>query len=300
MRKLLLWSAIVIAVVMVPASAMAQSDADPDEGLLVRVGGDASLSPAEQAGLAVVVQGDLVVEGIVRTVVVVNGEVTLTGATVDTLVVVNGDAIVGDGTVITGDVWLAGSTLELSDLAQVDGEIRRDFEGAFVAGLWIFGLILAVGVAIAAVLLALAVAAIAPNLARSAGTVIRTDFGRVVVAGLVLWIALPIAAGLVAVTIIGLPAAFAVWFGVLPLVAVIGWVVAAIWLGELLVAREGGVGHPYLAAFLGALILIVAGLVPFVGWLVGWLAGLLGSSALALMAWRSFRTSPSATTTTEM
>lgn len=290
MRKTLVWCAVVIAIACMPAAAMAQTEQDADEGVLVRVGGDASVSPAETVGLAVVVQGDLVVEGTARTVIVVGGTATVVGASVDALIVVNGEAAIGDGTVITGDVWLANSSLELSDLAQIDGEIRRNFEGAFLAGLWVFGIILALGLAVTAILLVLGFAAIAPDLARRAGTVIRTEFGQVVIAGLILWIALPIAAGLVAVTIVGLPAAFTIWFAVLPIVAIVGWLVAAVWLGELLVARGGGVGHPYLAAFLGALVLVVAGLIPFVGWLVGWLAGLLGGSALALLAWRSFRT----------
>ena len=111
-----------------------------------------------------------------------------------------------------------------------------------------------------------------------------------VLAGLAFWLLLPLIAVLLLITLVGLPTAFAVWFGVMPVFAFVGYLATGIWLGELMVAREGGVGRPYLAAFVGTFVLVITSIIPGLGWLVGGLASLLGGSALALLAWRSLRT----------
>jgi hypothetical protein len=75
----------------------------------------------------------------------------------------------------------------------------------------------------------------------------------------------------------------------MPIFAFLGYIAVGIWLGELMVARDGGEGHPYLAAFVGTAVLLLVGIVPGLGWIVGMLASLLGGSALALLAWQAFR-----------
>lgn len=276
----------VIAAVLSPAAALAQEG--KDEGLLIRVNGDAELGIGESAGAVVVVSGDLLVEGTANTVVVVDGTVTLSGAEVDTLVVVRGTANLENETVIKGDVFLTDSTLNNDGTAEVAGSTHRDFEG-FLAGFWVFGILLALGLGVLAILGALTFAGVAPNTARSAGTAIRQDIGKVVLSGLGLWIVVPLLAGLLLFTIVGIPTTLAVWFGVIPIMWFLGYLVSGIWIGELIVARDGGVGHPYLAAFLGTMILVAIAWIPGIGALVGTIAAFLGSGALALLAWRNLR-----------
>lgn len=276
----------VVAAVLSPAAALAQDG--NDEGVLVRVNGDAELGVGETASVVVVVKGDLALEGTARVVVVVDGTATLTGAEVETLVVVRGTANLENGTVVTGDVFLTDSTLNNDGSAEVRGSTHRDFEG-FLAGFWVIGILLALGLGVLAILGALVFAGVAPDTARSAGTAIRHDLGKVVLSGLGLWILVPLVAGLLIFTVVGIPTTFAVWFGVLPIMGFLGYLVSGIWLGELLVAREGGEGHPYLAGFLGTLILVAIGWIPAIGALVGLVAGFLGSGALALLGWRNFR-----------
>lgn len=280
--------ALIIAVLAIPAAALAQAD-DAEEGVLVRVKGDAAVTASDDIGVVVVVRGNLVVEGSATTVVVVDGTVDVVGGRIDTLVVVRGEAVLTQGATVTGDVWLTDSTISQSDDSSVEGSVRRGFRGTWVAGLWIVGLVLGIGLAVLTVLGALVFAAVAPNVARRAGSAIRGDLGRVLLAGAIFWIVLPLLAGLLLITLIGIPTSLTVWFAVMPIFAFLGYIVIGILLGELIVARDGGEGHPYLAAFVGTVVLVLVGIIPGLGWVVGMLASLLGGSALALLAWQSFR-----------
>lgn len=280
---------VLFVVMMVLAPTVVGAQTEDDEGVLIRINGDAVLAADQDAGLALAIRGRLQVDGTAKTVVVVNGTVVLNAATVDTLVVVRGRAVLREGTVITGDVWLTDTTLERADGVRIDGVIRRNAGGGFLVGLWILGVIIAIGVGVLAILGGLVFAAVAPGTARRAGSAIRHSFGQVVLAGLILWLAVPIVGVLLFATIIGVPSAIAIWLGLLPVMAFLGYIVTGIWLGELIVAREGGVGHPYLASFLGILLLVIVGIIPGLGGLIGFLAALLGGSALALLGWRGFR-----------
>lgn len=291
MKRFAVAAAVVALVLLVPGTALAQSD--KDDGLLIRIGGDAVLDSGERTGLALVIRGDLAVSGAAEIIVVINGSAILEGATVGTLVVVRGDAVLGDGTVVTEDVWLANSSITTAPGAEVQGAIRRDFQGGLIVGLWILGIILAIGLGILAILGGLAMAAFGAPTARKAGRAIRESFGQVVIAGVVFWIALPVVAGFLFVTVIGIPTALAVWFALLPVVGFLGYLVVGIWIGELILGRTGDTGKPYLASFLGIVILVVAGIIPGLGGLIATLAALLGGSALALLMWNSFR-APSA------
>lgn len=287
LARVLTIAGIVAATVLLPAAAFAQTDTE-EEGVLVRVNGDAVIGPDETAGAVVVVRGDLLIEGSVRTVVVVDGAVTVQGGEVDTLVVVRGSADLVDGAVVDGDVFLTDATLSEDATSEVKGSVNEDFKG-FLVGFWVFGILLALGLGLLAILGALTFAGVAPDIARRAGLAIRHDLGHVALAGLGLWIAVPLIAGLLLITIVGIPTTLAVWFGVLPIMGFLGYLVTGIWVGELIVARDGGEGHPYLAAFLGTLILGALAFIPGVGPLIGTVAALLGSSALALLGWRNFR-----------
>lgn len=287
--RIILLTVLIGSVLMIPAAALAQTDGDDDAGVLVRVGGDAFLEAGESADLVVVVGGDSHVAGTVETVVVISGDAVLEGAVVETVVVVSGRALLGAGTVVSGDVLLFSSTLVQEGDATIEGSVVEGFSGSLIAALWVFVLILAVGFGIVAIVSALGFAAFAPRTARETVRLIASDLGAVALAGLAFWIGLPIAAVLILITIIGIPVAFTIWFFLIPIVGFVGFLAAGIWLGDLILARGKGVGHPYLAAFLGTLLLVLAGLIPVFGGMIVTLASLLGGSALALLAWRNFR-----------
>jgi hypothetical protein len=293
MRKLPVLAVFAALFLLVLASPAAAQGATDDESVLVRVNGDVTIPAGEAHGVVVVVEGDLDFEGTATTVVVISGRADLVGATVETLVVVDGAANLGAGTRVTGDVHLVESDIVRDPSATVAGSIESG-TGDFARGFWIIGFVFMLGWAVMVVLAALALAAVAPNFARRAGRTITDDLGPTVIAGLILWIVVPILSVILFATLIGVPAALTIWFALLPALGLIGFLVAGVRVGEYVTGERNGVGHPYLAAFVGAVILLVVGAIPFIGPIVVTVAAFLGSGALALQAFRSVRSQPQA------
>jgi hypothetical protein len=293
MRKFIAFvvlSFLLFALATSPASAQG---ADDDEGVIVRVNGDAAVPAGEAEGVVVVVDGNLEVEGTATTVVVISGRADLVGATVETLVVVDGTANLGAATRITGDVHLVESDLIRDPSATVAGSIESG-TGDFTRGFWIVGFLFMLGWAVMTVLASLVLAAVAPQFARRTGRAITNELGPTIIAGLILWIVVPIVGVLLFATVIGIPTALTIWFGLLPVVGFIGLLVAGVRLGEYVTGGRDGVGHPYLAAVVGAVFLVVVGAIPFLGPIVIPIAGFLGSGAMALQAFKSVRSQPEA------
>ena len=273
-----------------PAAAQSVTD---DESVLVRVNGDVTVPGDETHGLVLVIDGDLDIAGTATTVVVVSGRANLTGATVETLVVVDGVADLGAATRVTGDIHLVESDLVRDPGATVEGSIESG-TGEFTRGFWIIGFLFMIGWAVMILLASLLLAAVAPDFARRSGRTITAGLGPTVLAGLALWIAVPLLGIVLFATLIGLPAALMIWFALLPALGLVGFLVAGVRVGEYITGGTEGVGHPYLAAFVGVLILLVVGAIPVVGPLVVMVAGFLGSGALALRAFRSATGRPTA------
>ncbi len=278
---------VMLALLAVPLAAAAQTDTQTD-GVLVRVNGDAVVEAGEELTVVVVVNGDLTMSGIAETVVVVDGTATLTDATVETVVVVSGVVDLRGTTVVNGDVVLPDSFVMQDPTVSIEGSVVEgvtEITGALV----FFGLVFVLGLGVLTLLGALAFAAVAPGLARKAGLAIREEFGSVVVAGAMLWIVLPVAAGLLLITVIAIPTSLAVWMIVMPAFALLGWLVSAIFIGELLVDRDQNREHPYLAALAGAAFLMLANVIPIIGPIITIIAVTVGGAALAVLAWRAFR-----------
>jgi len=293
MRKLIplaALAALLLALLAGPASAQSSGG---DESFLLRIGGDATVLAGESHGTVVIVDGDLDVEGTATTVVVVSGRAELENATVETLVVVDGVARLGAGVRVTGDVHLVNSDLIRDPSATVDGTVETG-TGDFAEGFWVVGILFMIGWAVMTIVAALALAAVAPGFARRAGRSATNELGLTVVAGLILWIVVPVVGIVLFATVIGIPTALAIWFAVLPVVGFIGFLVAGVRLGEYVTGGTEGVGHPYLAALVGTVFLLVVGAIPFIGPIVVSIAAFLGSGAIGLQAFKAVRSQPPA------
>jgi hypothetical protein len=77
----------------------------------------------------------------------------------------------------------------------------------------------------------------------------------------------------------------------LPALAILGYITAGTMLGTLITSGLGRApgNHPYLAAFLGVLLLQIVVVIPFVGWMVATLSGLWGAGAIGLVAYNAAR-----------
>ena len=288
-RLLILVAAVAVLLGIAAPAALAAEPTSSSRSFVLSVDRDVDVPVGDHIETLVVVRGDANVAGSVDSLVVVDGTATLTAATAGSLVVVNGTADLGAGSTVTGDVRTYSGSVNRASDAIVGGTVRAaDTDLAAFALLLIpLFLVLLVGFGLAGLAVALLVAAFGARQVRQAESLISDEPGTVLVAGIVGSVVLPILALLATVTIVGAPIGLGALFLVLPALAFIGWIVAAIWIGDWILGRSGGprAERPYAAAIVGVLILALAGILPF----VSAIATLFGFGALLVIAWRILR-----------
>ncbi len=286
-------SVAILLAIFAPAALAADPDGRRDS-VLVAVNTSLDIAAGQHVDVAVIVRGTGSIAGTVDTLVVANGSATVTGATIGTLVVADGNVELGAGTTVTGDVRTLRGTVTQLPGAVVQRSIQAMDDNlatfaATVAVLMIPVLIvLTLGFALVSVVAALALAALGSRQVREVEGLIEQRPGHVLAAGIVGSILFPLVSILLMITVIGAPVGFALAFLVLPTLAFVGWLVAAIWVGDWLLSRSRGTrepGRPYRAAVLGVLVLGIAGILPF----VSAIATLFGFGGLLLAAWRMLR-----------
>jgi hypothetical protein len=271
-----------------PAALAAEPNANGGN-VLIAIDRDVDIPAGDHVDTLVVVRGDAQVAGSVDALVVVDGTATLSAATAESVVVVNGTADLQAGSTVTGDVRTFSGSVTRAAGAVVGGTVRSfDTDlAAFALLLVPLFLVLLVGFGVAAIVVALLVAAFGARQVRTAESLISNETGTVLVAGIIGTFVLPILAILVTATIVGAPLGLGALLFVLPVLAFIGWIVAAIWVGDWILNRAPGprAERPYAAAVVGVIILALLGIVPF----VSAIATLFGYGALLVMAWRILR-----------
>ena len=278
-----------LLVLFAPTAVAAEPGANVGQAL-VAINRNVDIPSGDHLDTLVVVSGDATISGDVRTIVVLNGTATLSGATAETLVVLDGSAALQAGTTVSGDVRTFHGTVTQEPGATVGGSVEPlDVNLAALGVLLIPAFILFfIGLVVAALVAALLVAAFAARQVRGVETIIAREPVQSIVAGVVGTIALPIVGILLVMTIVGAPVGLGVLVVVLPALAFLSWVVAAIMVGDWLVARRRGAAEPdrpYVAAIVGVIVLGFLGLFPF----VSTIATLFGAGGLLIAAWRVLR-----------
>ena len=291
MKRFLAMAATVALLLILGAPAALAADPQPSpRSVLLSVDGAIDVAAGEHVDALVVVDGTARISGDVRTVVVLGGSASLSGATAESVVVIGGSVDLQDGTTVLGDVRTLDGTVTQAPGATVGGTVRSlDADAAALGVLLIPAFILLfLGFGLAAIAAALLVAAFGARQVRAAESLIARQPGHALVAGIAGTVVLPLVAVLLVMTVVGAPVGLGMLFVLLPAIAFLAWIVAAIWIGDWLVARlRGGreADRPYLAAVLGVLALATIGLLPF----VTAVATLFGFGALLLMAWQTLR-----------
>jgi hypothetical protein len=284
---------ILIAFVLVVPAVLAADPLQQTGRVLVSTEGDITVPAGEHADVVVVVNGMATIQGEVNTVVVVDGSATLLGARTETIVAVRSPVELGPDTVVLGEVMTFDSVVHQTGNAEVVGGIT-DMAGA-VAG---FGfaiasalLLLWIGFGLAMIVAGLLLAGLASRQVRAAETVISEEPVVALVTGIVGLFVFPIMGVALIATLVGAPLGIALLFQVWPTVAFIGYLVAGIWLGDWVLRRtspERIRERPYLASFIGLMILGLVGLVPVLG-LLSAIASLFGFGAVMVLAFRTIR-----------
>ena len=290
MRRLFTVAATVAILLL--AFAPSAFAADPvswtGRGAIISVDGTVDVPAGQTVDAVVVVNGAATIEGTVNSIVLLRSTATLTGATARHLVVVDSTANLGPATTVTGDIaTLRGDVLRDPAAVVTARTTTLDTNLAALAFALIPLLILVwLGVYVAMVVAALALAAFGARQVRAAESMISRKPGQSLVAGVLATFALPILFGIVTITVIGAPVGLAMLLIGLPILGFIGWLVAAIWIGDWLLAKRGpaDAAHPYKAAVLGVVVLAVVGLLPF----ISAIATVFGLGGVLLAVWSGF------------
>jgi len=289
-----LFGAILVVAAFAAPVALAANEALPHTGrVLMAFGGDIALPVGEQADVVFVVNGDADIAGTVNTLTVIDGNATLHGATVESIVIVSGTLALEEGTTVLGNVRSIESTVTQAEGANVAGAVKGvDAElialGAFLGPAL---LLFAIGLLLASLVAGLLLVALGTRQLRAAERVIATEPLKAFGTGLFAAIVIPILAIVAIVTIVGAPLGLGILLGALPLLAFVGFLIGGIFLGEELLGtrKEPAAAHLYRGALLGIVLLQVMGLVPFVGGLATAVASILGLGAILLLGWRTVR-----------
>lgn len=290
MKKLIMLLAVAALALGLTSVAVAADEGLNHTGRVILVSGDVELAADEQADALIVFDGEARVAGTVNTLVVIGGTARLEGATVETLAIANGAAELDAETTVLGDVLRLGADVDRADGALIGGQVK-DIAGdvaAFGVFIGFAALAIWVGFGIATLLVGLLVAGLAARQARAATALIRQEPGTTVLTGLLALVVPPVLAVIAMATIIGIPAGFGLLVVVWPAVAFIGYIIAALWLGEWLLERRGGsviAERPYAAVTVGLLVAFVIGLIPVVTAVLS----VLGLGAVVLAGWRTLR-----------
>lgn len=266
---------------------------EASDDVLLRFGGDATVPPGEALGVVVVVEGDAMIRGTVDVAILANGTMRVQDGQVGQLVVIDGHADLQQGAVVSGDVRLIDATLTQDPASTIQGSIERGIPPAVGGGIVALGIMASLGWVLVVLLSGVALAALAGPGVRHVGYLIVGETKETLLATLVFWVGVPLAAVLAMITIVGLPAGLAVFIFVLPAAAFAGYMIAGIRLGDTLLEWIRGSAeayHPYLAALVGIATLMIAGTLPVIGELISAVATFVGSGALALHLWRRART----------
>ena len=236
--------------------------------------------------------GDIVLlDGSVRVDGRVDGYVISLGAPVTIFGRVDGDVYslsepirLGPRAVVDGDVYYgdeqpvqARGSRVTGDVKELDaGELLTPFGIAAHVALW-------VALSASSLVLGLLMLWFAPGVAEAALATARRRAGPAIGVGLAAWIALPLAAFVALVTLIGIPLGIALLAALLPLAAV-SYVTSMWLLGRAVLPAPRGRAVAFLA---GWGILRLVGLIPVVGWLVWLAATVFGLGVLLVSAWHA-------------
>ena len=295
----------------------------PVGGELYAAGGDLRLAPEGSiAGDAAVAGGNVAIDGriggslrVAARTIVINGEVAGDVRIRAQQVALGPKAKIGgalsvsskepmsraEGAVVAGAV--TDSRADSRSARRVEREAdERDRHGAFSHGWMPMGVGSVFGY-LALLALAALMLWLAPRFAARAVAAVADSPWRSLGLGLLLVLAVPLVAVLLVLTLLGIPFALAL-LALYPLLTMLGFVVAAVALGQRLARAfrpapaESSTSIPtspapgFGLAALGLLVLMLAGWVPFIGWLLLMLATLAGLGAVVLGIARARRAQP--------
>jgi hypothetical protein len=282
---------IALFLALLPTAGYAQVNEASDAGFVMRVDGDLTVREGESVDAAIVISGNVQVDGTVKDfLMIIDGDGAISGRVDGDIIAISSRIDLTADAVIDGDVNLIDSDLDQAAGSQVLGDINDEFALQWWV-LLLVNLVLWIGMTIAVLVFGLLLVAIAPRQAASAAAAMTDDPGWSILSAAIAFIGIPILAIIALVTVIGVPLGLGVLVFLLPALWFVGYLVGGLMLGTLIYSRagEGVRSNRYLAVTTGLGVLQFIVLVPFLGILIAVLMALWGAGAVTLLGWRSFR-----------
>ena len=293
MRRVALISVVgFLLALLIPGAVAAQGVSD-DDSFMMRVEGGVTIAPDERIGMLFVINGDAVIDGTVDdTLLVVNGDATVRGRVTSDVIVVSGTLTLGQGSTV-GDVSLFRSELTREQGATITGDLTESSNvPTFGWAANVLSILFWIGSTLLVLVAGLAFAAFGGRQLGETSRLLTERPLASVLTMLAVWIGLPILIAVAFVTVIGIPLAIAISLFLLPLLWLLGYLVASTRLGGAILGafnRGPLPERPYLAVTIGVLCFQLLGFVPILGGLVLTLAAFVGSGALVYRVYLSLR-----------
>ncbi len=294
------------------------------QGVTVRVSGDIVV-PRDTIhdGSAVAMNGQIRVEGTLRgDALAMNGDIFINGTVTGSVRTFNGDIVLGSSAEVQGDVWSANGRINRASGSRVRGQVQGPVLSPSSpapapapvptpptapapsspsarpqpwpdASWWWSGTMRAVAAwtMVGFIILAGVCSAVFPTQIRRIADVLHRSPGESLVAGVVLWVALPPLVVVLALSIVGIPIVAFLPF-ILMLVGLVGFAGLSQLIGDRLLGGFHQQHNPVLESVVGALLLGVLVFIPGLGWLAILAAITWGIGAVLVLLLRRIRRTP--------
>jgi len=278
----------VVTCAITPAGVNGQPAERQQSDLLLRIAGQANVSPGDTLGTVWVIGNHADIRGEVHELVVINGTARIEGSVTGNVVLVKSHADLTPSARIGNDLLLYGSTAATSPGATIKGTIHQEMGPSFGARalwfLWLSITVALIGAALVFVYLA------GPPLEGISDT-IRGDLTGTLMTTLAVVVGLPGLAILSFMTGVGFVLGVFIIVVLIPLLAFAGYVVAGMATGKALLGRvQTRRRSLYVSAAVGIVALQIIAIIPGIGGLVLLVSSQLGAGALLYRTWLRGRT----------
>jgi hypothetical protein len=314
--RLLIAAAVLVAVLTPVASA---------QGFTVRVSGDIVVPrDTTHDGSAVAMNGQIRVDGTLRgDALAMNGDILVNGTVTGSVRTFNGNIVLGSSAVVQGDVWSANGRIDRKPGSKVRGQVQGPVispstpvpapgptpvptptapeppppslpaepwpDGSW----WWSGTMRAVAAwtMVGFIVLAGVLSGVFPTQIRRIADVLHRSPGESLLAGVVLWVALPPLVVVLALSIVGIPIVAFLPF-ILMLVGIVGFAGLSQFIGDRLLGGFQQQHNIVLESVVGAALLGVLVFIPALGWLAILFAVTWGIGAVLVLLLRRIRRTP--------
>ena len=280
--RVLAAAAVVLGVLALPATAGASGGKGKDQ---VVITGSVNVPRGKTVKTIVIVDGPVTIDGhVTGDVVSIHGTVTVSGRVDGDLATVTKRAHLLAGAHVRHDLLYGDKKPTVDGGATVGGRIKHQgFSKVSSSFAWALGLFVWLAVTLSALVLGVLVVAFTPRVVEAAWEAADSGRGSVIGMGVALFVGFPLVALAIAATVFGLPLSVLLFLALLPLYA-LGYVASAWILGRRVLS---GRRDRFVPLLIGLLILRVLALIPVLGALVGIAATAFGLGALGIAARRA-------------